>query len=135
MDQREVSPDEVCLLVYDEGCRLCVGTKEKLEQAGLGRVGSEIRFVPYQSDEAKRALGARYIPGRPDVAFLVKPTGEVREGLEAFLPIMNSLRGGRLLLWLLRFRLLKRAAELVYRVIARHRYRLFGRTRPSDTVA
>jgi predicted DCC family thiol-disulfide oxidoreductase YuxK len=133
LDQKGIRPDEVCLLVYDEGCRLCVGTKHALEQAGVGSAGSAIRFVPYQSEEAHQALGSRYMAGRPDAAFLITPRGDVREGLEAFLPLLPSLRGGRLLLWFFQFRLIKRAAELAYRVIARQRYRLFGKARSSHT--
>lgn len=125
--QRETMPVEACLLVYDGGCRLCVETKRRLER----RAGSDIRFVPYDSEEAKRALGARYIPGRPDAAFLVSPTGEVSEGLEAFVPLLPSLPGGRILLWFLRLHVIKRAAVVLYRAIARHRYRLFGKARPS----
>lgn len=126
-------PSETCLLVYDGECRLCVETKHKLEQAGLGKVDSDVRFVPYQSDEAKQALGTRYIPGRPDMAFLVRPTGEVSQGLDAFLPLAPSLPGGRVLLWLVRFPRIRRAAEWSYRTIARHRYRLFGEARSFDS--
>jgi predicted DCC family thiol-disulfide oxidoreductase YuxK len=131
-NQPQSAASEACLLVYDGNCRLCVGTKEKLEEAGLGRPGSAIRFIPYQSDEAKQVLGSRYLPGRPDAAFLVRPTGEVREGLEAFLPLIPSLPGGRALLWVLRFVLARRMADWAYRVIARYRYRVFGHSRSTD---
>jgi predicted DCC family thiol-disulfide oxidoreductase YuxK len=131
-DQQSGS-EQACLLVYDGDCRLCVGTKHKLEQAGLGPAGSNVRFLPYQSEEAKQVLGARYIPGRPAAAFLVRPTGEVREGLDAFLPLLPSLPGGQVLLWLLRFPLMEKATTWGYQVIARHRYRLFGKARPSHT--
>lgn len=120
-----------CLLIYDSECRLCVATKHKLEQAGVGRAGSDIRFLPYQSDEAKSALGKQYCLGRPDMAFLVRPSGEVYRGLDAFLPLAPSLPGGRILLGCLRIPLAKRLVEWGYRMIARHRYRLFGETQSS----
>lgn len=122
-DQR---PGQACLLIYDGECRLCVTTKRKLEQAGVGQSGSEVRFLSYQSDEAKRVLGGQYRPGRPDMAFLVQPSGEVYQGLDAFLPLAPSLPGGQLLLWCLRSALARRLAEWAYRQIARHRYRVFG---------
>lgn len=122
---------QTCLLIYDGECRLCVSTKQKLEQAGVGQAGSDVRFLPYQSDEAKRALGQKYRPGRPDMAFLVRPSGEVHQGLDAFLPLAPSLPGGKLLLWCLRMPLAKKLAEWGYRMIARHRYRLFGEARSS----
>lgn len=122
---------QTCLLIYDGKCRLCVSTKQKLEQAGVGQAGSDVRFLPYQSDEAKRALGQKYCLDRPDMAFLVQPSGEVHQGLDAFLPLVPSLPGGRLLLWCLRIPLAKRLAEWGYGMIARHRYRLFGEARSS----
>jgi len=121
--------ERACLLIYDGECRLCVSTKHKLEQAGVGKAGSDVQFVAYQSEEAKRVLGQLYRLGRPDMAFLVRPSGEVHQGLEAFLPLAPSLPGGRLLLWCLRIPLAKRLAEWGYRMIARHRYRLFGEAR------
>ena len=52
-----------------------------------------------QSDEAKLALGREYRPGRPETAFLIRPSGEVLKGLDAFLPLVPNLPGGKLLLW------------------------------------
>jgi predicted DCC family thiol-disulfide oxidoreductase YuxK len=119
---------QVCLLVYDGECRLCVSTKEKLEQVGAGRAGSHIRFLAYQSEEARKALGQDYRPGRPDMAFLLRPSGEVLKGFEAFLPFVPNLPGGKLLLWWLRFPFVRWLAEWGYRMVARHRYRWFGET-------
>jgi predicted DCC family thiol-disulfide oxidoreductase YuxK len=75
-------------------------------------------------------LGARYRPGRPDVAFFISPTGQVREGLQAFLPLLPRLPGGRAFHWLVSFRIVMRAAEWAYRAVARHRYRIFGQVDP-----
>ncbi len=122
----EPAVEPACLMIYDGECRLCVATKRKLEQAGVGHAGSGVRFVPYQTDEARRILGQHYRPGRPDMAFLVRSSGEVHQGLDAFLPVVPNLPGGRFLLGCLRIPLAKRAAEWGYRIIARHRYRLFG---------
>ena len=121
------------MLIYDSECRLCVSTKQKLERAGVGKTGSEIRFLPYQSDEAKTVLGQNYRLGRPDMAFLVRSSGEVHQGLDAFLPLAPSLPGGRFFLWCLRIPLAKRLAEWGYRMIARYRYCLFGEAQPTRT--
>lgn len=128
-DTVESVPAEACLLIYDGNCRLCVGAKERLEHASVGDPGSDVRFVPYDSEEAKRVLGARYRPGRPDAAFFVSRTGQVREGLSAFIPLLPRLSGGRILLWLLGFHLVRQIAEWSYRAVARHRYRLLGKAR------
>lgn len=123
---------QICLLVYDGECRLCVSTKQKLEELGIGQAESDVRFLAYQNETAKRMLGSNYRPGRPNVAFLIRPSGEVAQGLEAFLPLIPILPGGKLLLWWLRFPSAKRLAEWGYRMVARHRYRWFGEAEPSS---
>lgn len=124
-EERRSSPAG-CLLVYDGQCRLCVTAKEGLEQLGTQHEGKAVRLIPYQSEEAARALGATYRPGRPDVAFLVQPNGAIQHGLDAFLPLLPGLRGGRFVATFLSFPLVKPFAYLIYRLVARYRYRLFG---------
>ena len=121
---------QVGLLAYDEACRLCVSTKQKLEALGVGQAKSGVRFLAYQSESAKMVLGSNYRSGRPDMAFLIQPSGEVLQGLDAFLPIVPNLPGGKFLLWWLRFPSVKRLAEWGYRMVARHRYRWFGEATP-----
>jgi predicted DCC family thiol-disulfide oxidoreductase YuxK len=127
------SPRQGCIFVYDGECRLCVSLRKKLARIGAGQTGFDVRFLAYQSAAAVTALGRDYRPGRPDMAFLVRPSGEILKGLEAFLPIIIDLPGGRLLLWWLRFPPVKRLAEWGYRVVARHRYRWFGEADPHSS--
>lgn len=110
-------------LIYDGECRLCVTAKEGLERVGRH---NDVRFIPYQSEEAARHLGPDYKPGRPDVAFLVEPDGQIRRGLDAFMPLLSGLPGGRLLLWLMSVPFLRPFGYLLYRVVARYRYHWFG---------
>jgi predicted DCC family thiol-disulfide oxidoreductase YuxK len=112
------------VLIYDGECRMCVAAKEGLER--LGAAGEAVRFVPYQSDEAACHLGAAYRPGRPEVAFLVDPEGRISQGLDAFLPLLPGLPGGRVLRALLRLPFGRAVGSLAYRVVARNRYRWFG---------
>ena len=123
---------QTCLLIYDAECRLCASIKQTLEDLGVGQAESDVRFLAYQSEAAKRIFGPSYRPGRPDVAFLIRPSGEVLQGLEAFLPLVPILPGGRLLQWCLGFSFAKRLAEWGYRMVARHRYRWFGEGEPSS---
>nr|MBI3613743.1 DUF393 domain-containing protein [Nitrospirota bacterium] len=111
-------------LIYDGDCRLCVTARKGLERAGLD---ARVRYLPYQSEEAARCLAGAYQPGRPDVAFLVEQDGRISRGLDAFLPLLPGLRGGRFLLALLRIPLMRPLAHFAYRLIARYRYHLFGR--------
>jgi predicted DCC family thiol-disulfide oxidoreductase YuxK len=119
-----MAADPKRILIYDGQCRLCVTAKSGIER--LGGPG-DVRWVPYQSEEAARCLGKDYQPGRPDAAFLVEPDGTVTRGLDAFVPLLPGLRGGWILLALWRVPFLRPIAYLLYRVIARYRYRLIGR--------
>lgn len=123
------SPDHdprPCLLIYDGECRLCVTAKKGIEQLQSEPAGGSLRMITYQSEEAKQALGMRYRPGRPDVAFLVDSDGNVAKGLDAFLPLLPGLKGGRVLARVLAFPLAKPLGDLLYWFVARYRYRLFG---------
>lgn len=114
------------ILIYDGQCRLCVTAKETLEQRAEG---GEVRFVPYQSEEAIRCLGGDYRPGRPDAALLVEADGTIKKGLDAFVPLLPGLRGGWFLFALWRVPLLRPLAHQLYRLMARYRYRWFGEVR------
>src|SRR4051794_21567355 len=84
------------ILIYDARCRLCVTAKKGMEQLEQGAKALDVRWVPYQSEEAMCRLGASYRPGQPEAAFLIEPDGNIKEGLDAFLPLLPGLRGGRL---------------------------------------
>jgi predicted DCC family thiol-disulfide oxidoreductase YuxK len=124
-EEHRATSDE-CLLVYDGRCRLCVTAKEGLERLGTQNETKVVRMIPYQSEKAREVLGAAYRPGRPDVAFLVQPNGVIRQGLDAFLPLLPGLRGGRFLATFLSVPLVKPFAYMLYRLVARYRYHLFG---------
>ena len=115
-----------CVLVYDGRCRLCVQAKEGLERLGTQNEPNVVQMIPYQSEKVREFLGAIYRQGRPEVAFLIQPDGVIRRGLDAFLPLLPGLRGGRFLATLFSVPLVKPFAYLAYRLVARYRYRLFG---------
>lgn len=123
MDSPEPRPARECLLIYDGRCRFCRMAKEAIEERDEG---TGARFVKYQDQEAEQRLGPQYRPGEPEVAFLVEPDGTVRRGLDAFIPLLPHLRGGGLILFLLRLPFGRALGQLAYRLIARHRYRWFG---------
>ena len=118
---------QTCLLIYDGECRLCVTAKKGLERLEPHTDAASVRMVPYQSEEAKRALGEIYRLGRPNAAFLVRPNGEIARGLDAFLALLPGLKGGRILSILLRFPLVKPVGYLLYWFVARFRYAVFGK--------
>ena len=83
-------------------------------------------MIPYQSEEAKQVLGPRYHGGRPEAAFLVTADGRIASGLDAFLPLLPGLKGGRLLARLLALPFVKPLGYWIYGLIAKYRYKLFG---------
>jgi predicted DCC family thiol-disulfide oxidoreductase YuxK len=117
---------QACLLVYDGQCRLCVTAKKGLERLETHADATPIRMIPYQSEEAKQALGGRYRPGRPNAAFLVRSNGEIARGFEAFLALLRGLKGGRVLSILLSLPVVKPFGYLLYWFVARYRYTVFG---------
>jgi predicted DCC family thiol-disulfide oxidoreductase YuxK len=102
---------------------MCVTAKRGLER--LRSDGDDLRMIPYQSEEAREVLGARYHGDRPDAAFLVTG-GRVATGLDAFLPLLPGLRGGRLLAKVFAFPFVKPFGYWIYGLVARYRYKLFG---------
>jgi predicted DCC family thiol-disulfide oxidoreductase YuxK len=87
-------------------------------------------MIPYESQEAASALGEQYRPGPPSMAYLISPKGGVSQGIDAFLPLMHGLPGGKFVRWMLKGPIIRSLAERAYRWIARHRYRLFGAVTP-----
>ncbi len=124
-EESETSSERV--LIYDDECRMCVTAKEGIERIERERVGEQVvRWVPYRSDEAALHLGRGYQPGRPDVAYLVEADGTIKPGLDAFLALVPGLRGGRVLSMLMKLPFLRPIGYVVYRILARNRYRWFG---------
>ena len=106
------SRGQACTLIYDADCRLCVAAKQRIEKAAEGRHPAKVRFIPYQTEEAAQRLGKDYVPGRPDVAFLIEPNGTIRKGLDAFLPLLPALKRGHLVDRLIQISWLKPLASL-----------------------
>jgi|SRR6185295_11946589 len=120
--------DQQQVLIYDGECRLCVAAREGIEQLSGNQA---VQYIPYQSKDAASRLGTAYKPGvRPNAAYLVDQEGRITEGLDAFLPLLPGLPGGRIILALLRLPFGRSVAKLAYRVIAKNRYRWFGAVRP-----
>jgi len=124
------SSNKLSTVIYDDRCQLCVSAKKGMERFAQEDSLPHVRFLPYQSEEAERYLGQHYSPGRPEVAFLVGPDGHIRRGLDAFLPLLPDMPGGRFLSAIIRFPLVRPLLNLAYRVLARHRYRWFGEVPP-----
>ena len=91
-----------------------------------------IRMVPYQSEEAKQALGKSYRPGRPKPPSWSVLTGRLPVGLMPFWPSCLASRVGGSSQSSLSFPLVKPFGYLLYWFMARYgipssaRFRLQG---------
>jgi predicted DCC family thiol-disulfide oxidoreductase YuxK len=126
------------ILFYDGECRLCCG----IVQLALRHDRSRLwRYSPLQSEFAAHALG-RYgvVPGDLDQIHVLAEHGTERErllsGSDAGIFLWRSLSGWPRILGALLALIPRLLREPAYRVIARYRYRLFGRhieCRPPST--
>ena len=117
------------LMLYDAVCGLCNRVNRFVlarDRAGL------FRFASLQSDAAREALRPHgRDPRSLDTFFVLADQGTVRERLlsrsDAALFVLEAVGGAWRLLSF--FRAVPRPfRDLVYDLVARHRYRLFGRS-------
>jgi predicted DCC family thiol-disulfide oxidoreductase YuxK len=112
------------VVLYDGSCGLCSRAVRFI--AGHDPAG-RYRYAALGSDVAADVLrGARVPPQLPDSVVLVEADGRVRVESDAALAILAGLRGPAR--HLARLRIVPRPLrDAVYRLIARTRYRIFGR--------
>ncbi len=115
-----------CTVIYDGECRFCVKSKEGIERLSPPDQSASVRYIPYRSLEAEQLLGPDHRLGRPDVAYWIGADGQVRKGLDAILPLLPRLPGGRFLMAFLALPPCRWIALWLYRVVAKNRYRWFG---------
>lgn len=114
--------EKPCTLIYDGDCRFCVKSTESFQRLSSSSPSASVRYIPYRSVEAESLLGSEYRSGRPDVAYLVGSDGQVHKGLDAMLPLLVSLPGGRLITSFVAIPGCRLIALWLYRLVAQHRY-------------
>jgi predicted DCC family thiol-disulfide oxidoreductase YuxK len=102
-----VAPAAKLLLLYDGECRFCV--------AGSTRLAAMARHP--------------HAPQNPDASTLrlVSPDGHVAEGAEAVALALGTRPLWRLVTWVYWLPVVRPMTDAVYRVIARHRFKIMGR--------
>jgi predicted DCC family thiol-disulfide oxidoreductase YuxK len=112
------------VVLYDGSCGLCSRSVRFIaDHDPAGR----FRFAALGSDVATEILHGARVPAQlPDSVVLVESDGTVRVQSDAALRILGQLRGPAR--HLARLRIVPRPLrDVVYRLIARTRYRVFGR--------
>jgi predicted DCC family thiol-disulfide oxidoreductase YuxK len=111
------------IILFDGNCNLCTGTVKFIRRRD--RSGKYV-FVPFQSERGRELL-ERFDMDDYDADSVIYISGNslyVRSS--AVLQILRSLGGG----WKLLFTFIivpPPVRDFIYRIIARHRYHLFGR--------
>jgi len=123
---------ERLVLLYDGECNLCLNTVALLRKI---RTTADLIMVPLQ--EAPPELLPMGVAREELLAQLhvTDGSGKLYRGPEAVVRIMRTVPSLRWIGFLYRLPGMKKPAELLYRLIAKHRYRLFGRTDPCESGA
>jgi predicted DCC family thiol-disulfide oxidoreductase YuxK len=108
-------------LIYDAECRLCVSSKDWIEQWNTKQ---RIRFLPFQSDEAKRLLPE--LRSMDEMRLVCPKEGVTSSGVDAFYGMLPYLQMGWVIAVFFRLPGVYRLVVFLYGIIARHRYRWFG---------
>ncbi len=115
--------EEQPTLIYDAECRLCVSSKRWMERWDIKQ---RIRFIPFQNDEARRWVSDIAPTGCLDAMRFMDHRGAVSSGVDAFRGMLPYLPMGRVIALFFRLPGAYRLVVLLYRMIARNRYRWFG---------
>lgn len=118
------APEDAPVFVYDGVCALCDWT---VRHVVAHEITPSIRFVAIQSAEGRDlARRADIDPDAPE-SFLFIENGRLLKDSEALLALARQLRGPARAAPLVRL-LPRFVADALYRLVARNRYRWFGRS-------
>src|SRR5690625_166469 len=115
-------------VIFDDSCNLCRTVIGVASRRGTGQV----HFVPSASREAARHYREWGLSGEAaQRSMLLLKEGEVRTRSDAVLGLLLVLRVPRVLVDLLKL-LPRWVRDAAYNLVARNRFRLFGRKPPGE---
>jgi predicted DCC family thiol-disulfide oxidoreductase YuxK len=117
-------------VLYDGDCRFCTRSARQIEKR-LGRTNVSLRN--FQEPGALNPYPGVSHDACMEKMHVVTAAGSVFAGAEAFARIVATLPVVGWLAWLYYVPGLRQLADLTYAAIARHRYRLFGRSEACAT--
>jgi predicted DCC family thiol-disulfide oxidoreductase YuxK len=124
------TPKQPMFLLYDGTCRFCTLGSERLVR--LARPGVIQRVS--SRDEAEMArLPERARAGIDRALQLVSPDGEVASGAEAVGRALATRPLWRLIVWVYWVPGIRQVTDWLYRIVARNRHRIMGRTDACDS--
>ena len=124
---RAVPSATPAVVFYDGTCALCHGFVRFL--LAEDRTGAAFRFAPLQSQAFREATGKAAAADLPDSVVVRAADGQLLTRSAAVLHVAERLGGWWRLLGLAASTVPRPVRDLVYDLVARVRYRIFGRTR------
>jgi predicted DCC family thiol-disulfide oxidoreductase YuxK len=112
------------LLLYDGVCALCNGAVEFVLKRDAN---GDVRFAPLQGETAARLRKDRPELAGIDSMIWIEPSGEILTRSDAALAIARRVGGGWAVLARLSRVVPAAIRDALYDVVARTRYRIFGR--------
>jgi predicted DCC family thiol-disulfide oxidoreductase YuxK len=107
------------IVVFDDDCGLCQGSRRWIERRALPRA---FEFVACQSRDRLTRFPLIKTEECMSSLHLICPDGRILVGAEAIPEILSRLKGWRGLQMIFRSKIFNKAADPVYRWIARNRY-------------
>ena len=119
-------------LLYDATCRFCTAGSERL--ARMAAPGVVVRVA--STDEAGKAkLPEQARAGIGGALQLVSPDGEVASGAEAVNRALATRGVWRTITWIYWIPVVKQINDWMYKVVAKHRYKIMGKVEGCETGA
>jgi predicted DCC family thiol-disulfide oxidoreductase YuxK len=116
-------------VLYDGGCRFCTRSAHSLRR-WIGR--DRVALTDFQPSGVLDAYPGISRDAAMKRIHVVMPDGRIFAGAEAFARMLATLRWVGWAAWVYYVPGLRQLANVMYDLIAKYRYRLFGRTEECD---
>jgi predicted DCC family thiol-disulfide oxidoreductase YuxK len=113
---------EAIIVLFDGYCVLCSHFAQRLAKC----LGNQIRLIPMQSSEGQKELQHYHLSQVPNEVVIIKNKKAIT-GVEAVIQLMKMSKGICQLAGKIIQLIPHPISQWMYRLVARYRYRLFGR--------
>lgn len=108
-------------VLYDSECPVCLGSVERLRRWDTRKL---LAYLPNQDPSVSKRFPSLSPEALAGSLYLVSPEGEVQEGADAVEALLRRLPRVAWGAWVFHLPLARPLARMLYRWVARNRYRL-----------
>jgi predicted DCC family thiol-disulfide oxidoreductase YuxK len=119
-------------LLYDGSCKFCIAGSERLARLAAPGV---VKRVSSNDEEEMARFPASVREGIGGALQLVSADGEIASGAAAVNRVLATRRVWRLITWLYWVPGIRQVTDVLYKVVARNRYRIMGKADACETGA